>query len=146
MPESFDDAVASFREFLRKAGLPEQIIWISPIDAALIPGSALYIKPQPPDIGVAHAREKYDLGIAAGRGVLFAALCKLRNATCCFVWFPNDADEAQRSLMPKSGGLKMRAAAAEFRLRVKSVRNSIFWKVLQARHRDGSNLRDFLFS
>jgi hypothetical protein len=146
MPDNFKDAMATFREFLRNAGLPEQIIWLSPADAVLIPGRALYIRSQPPEIGVARAHENYDRGMAAKLGVMFAALCKFENATCCFVWVPSDANEAQRSLMPKSGGLKMRAPATEFRLRVKSVRNSIYWKILQTRHREGSDLRDFLFS
>ena len=146
MPENFDDAVASFREFLRKTGFPEEIIWVSPTDAVLVPGRVLYIKSQPPEVGAALAREKYELGIARKLGVLFAALCKLGNATCCFVWFPSDVPEAQRSLMPKSGGLKLRVPREELRLSIKRVRNSIYWKALQTRHRDGSNLRDFLFS
>ncbi len=146
MSENFDEAVARFREFLGKVGLPEQIIWLSPADAVLTRRRVLYIKSLPPEIGLALAREKYDIGMAAKLGVLFAALCKLENATCCFVWFPSDADEARRSLMLSSGGLKMRAPTEKLRLRIKRVRNPIRWKILQIWHREKSDWLDFLFS
>lgn len=146
MPDSFDDAVATFREFLQKTGFPKEIVWLSAEDAVLVPGRVLYLKPQAHEVGVALARERYETGMARKLGVLFAALCKLGDATCCFVWVPSDADEAQRSLMPKSGGLKLRVPNEEFRLSIKRIRNSLYWKILQARHRDESKLRDFLFS
>jgi hypothetical protein len=134
MKEGFDDAVAKYAEFLKQCGCPQRIIWVAPKDVLFTGSSLIYIKLSVPESNAAAARKEYEAGIASTLGVEFRTLCGLHGATCCFVWFPRDREEAQRMMLPADGGLKMSAKSDLANITSRGVRNWLVWELLKRRH------------
>jgi hypothetical protein len=134
MKEGFDDAVAKYVDFLKQCGCPPRIIWVAPKDVLFTGSSLIYIRLSVPESNVAAARKEYEAGITSTLGVEFRSLCELNGATCCFVWFPRDREEAQRMMMPADGSLKMSAQSDHSHIRSKGIRNGLVWELLKRQH------------
>jgi hypothetical protein len=53
---------------------------------------------------------EYNIARHRGLGVCFDAICTINGATCATVLSPADAREAELSMYPSDGGLKMSVA------------------------------------
>jgi hypothetical protein len=143
--ETFEAAVERFRNFIIANNCPPEIIWIRSVDTVFPPERVVYVKFTVASTNVDLARETYEKGMVQKRGVLFSTLCELESATCCFVWFPKDADEAERNLMPADGSLKMSVRTDAPRVQGKAVRNPLRWKLLQKAYGKRASLFDSRF-
>jgi hypothetical protein len=56
------------------------------------------------------AANEYDIARRRGLGVCFVAICTIGGNTCATVLWPADAREAELSMYPSDGGLKMSVA------------------------------------
>jgi hypothetical protein len=146
MLETFEAAENRYRRFLVENGYPPQIIWVRSQNVVFPGKRFVYVKFPIPAENLARARETYESGITQQRGVLFSSLCELEEATCCFVWFPKDRDEAARYLMPADGSLKMSALIDLARVPGRVIRTSLAWKILQLRHGKRTIMRDLQFA
>ena len=88
---NFERAVDDFREFLRKQGYVGPLKWIAPAHVAFWFGELLI---RPSSDGEAHAEQVFDRGYQRGFGVALEAIAKLGHSICCFVFAPDDADDA----------------------------------------------------
>ena len=88
---SFGQAVDDFREFLRKQGHVGPLTWIVPANVVFWLGELLI---RPSTNGEAHAEQVFDRGYQRGFGVALEAIAKLDHSICCFVFAPDDADDA----------------------------------------------------
>ena len=131
MHETFEAAMVKFRDFLLANNCSPEILWVSSKEVNFHPEHFVYVKFPVSAASLDLARESYELGMSQKRGVLFSTLCELTDATCCFVWFPKDREEAERYLMPADGSLKMSVRTESPRIRGKIVENSLRWKLLQ---------------
>jgi hypothetical protein len=134
MNQEFDDAVAKYVKFLRNCGCPQKVMWVAPKDVLFTGSSRIYIRMSDPEENEAAARKQYEAGIASTLGVEFHSLCELNGATCCYVWFPRDREEARRMMMPADGGLKMSALSDHSYLKSKGIQNWVVWGLLKRRH------------
>ncbi len=87
----FGEAVDDFREFLRKQGHVGPLAWIVPADVAVW-FDELLIRPRRD--GEALAKRVFDKAQQRGFGVALEAIAKLDHSICCFVFAPDDADDA----------------------------------------------------
>jgi len=142
MHETFEAAIVKFRNFLLTNNCSPEILWVSSKEVAFPPKHFVYVKSPVPAANLDLARESYESGMAQNRGVLFSTVCEMKDATCCFVWFPKDQDEAERYLMPADGSLKMSVRTDSPRIRGKIVKNSLRWKLLQMAYRKRAALFD----
>jgi hypothetical protein len=105
----FDDALGKFRVFLRSQAWPTEIVWSRPGDIIRRSPASVAIHRRDGD-GDSHARDTFDEGCRAGRGVSLEAVCTLGDATVAIVAFPSDDREAELLMYPSDGGVKMSAA------------------------------------
>lgn len=101
---AFEQAVEEFRSFLKSEDLPEEIAWVNPDDAVLI-NKRIVIRMPDANIARSRALSDYLRGCRRGLGVELGVLCQINVSVCCFVYMPQDEDEAARHLMPN--GLKL---------------------------------------
>jgi len=146
MLETFEAAENRYRRFLSENGYAPKIIWVRSQNVVFPGRRYVYVKFPIPTENLAQARETYESGMAQKRGVLFSSLCELEEATCCFVWFPKDRDEAARYLMPADGSLKMSALIDLARVPGRVIRNSLAWRIVRLRHGKRTLMRDPLFA
>ncbi len=145
MKQGFDDAVGNYVEFLGNCGCPQNLMWVTPKDVLFTGGSRIYIRTSDAEGNAAAARKEYEAGIASTLGVEFHTLCVLNDATCCYVWYPRDQNEAQRMMMPSDGSLKMSSLSNHSKIRSKGVRNWLVWKALKWMNRDKAGLGNIAF-
>ena len=141
MTTDFEADVCSFQEFLRGNGSPEKIIWIQPEDILLTGKRLFYLKTPVPESRGSAARQAYEAGLRRGLGVLFLTICELENATCCYVWTPENEEEAAQALMPV--GLKMSIKADK--ISAIPVPSHLLWLLLRFRYRRRQANKGFLF-
>ena len=142
MRHGFDEAVASFREFLEKYGWSTQLLWVRPGDVLLDLHRRMLIKVPVPAENEDLARSTFDRGLETQLGVLFAALCQVPGGTCCYVWTPENPDEAERGLMPT--GLKLSVREGE-NLEGKQIKNGLYWRWMKWRYRKHQQHKALLF-
>jgi hypothetical protein len=118
-PQTFEEAVSRFQEFLRKNGWSENLIWVEPTDLLLSGRGPIYVKLPVPAENLTHARERFTSGMSNGLGILFRTMCEVKNATCCYAWAPKDPTEQSYHLM--GSGLKVSALTDKVRRSGKAV-------------------------
>jgi hypothetical protein len=101
----FDEAVQQFREFLRTQGHSGPLQWIAPIDVAFWCGDLLIL---PRSGAEAHAYDVFNRAQERGFGVSIEAVAKLDHSICCFVYAPNDAEEAAQRFVAPPVTMKVR--------------------------------------
>ena len=101
----FEEAISSYRDFLRLRGLPEHPVWVFRDDVASKRGRLAIRVPLPESNGEA-ARKMYEAARRSGLGVALVAIGRLGASVTCYVSVPRDQDEAEALLFsPES--LKM---------------------------------------
>ena len=123
-PQSFEEAVSQFQEFLRKNGWSTNLIWVEPTDLLLTGSPAIYVRLPVPAENLALAHKRFALGMSNGLGILFDTICELKNASCCFAWVPKNPTEQADHLMGR--GLKLSAPADRSRRSGKAVVNRFY--------------------
>jgi hypothetical protein len=142
-PQTFEDAVAQFKEFLRENGYSANVVWVEPTDLVLPGRHAIYVKMPPPSRNVEYARRRFAFGMSEALGVTFGTICELQNATCCYVWVPKSRTEQQEHLL--GPGLKLSAQSVTSRVPGIPVANPVQWQLLKILHRKRSDFRQHLF-
>jgi hypothetical protein len=141
-PQTFEEAVSRFQEFLRKNGWSANLVWVESADLLISGRGAIYVKLPVPSENLTHARDQFTLGMSNGLGILFGTICELKNATCCFAWVPKDQAEQVRSLM--GSGLKMSARIRSCHTTGKAVNYRFYWLLLKRRYEKYSDRIGFL--
>ena len=98
-------AVEQFREFLRTQGHADILQWIGPNDVAFWCGELLI---RPRVNADAHAEEVFSRASERGVGVSIEAVAKLDPSICCFVFAPDDAEDAANSFVAPPLTMKLR--------------------------------------
>ena len=140
-PQTFEQAVSRFEDFLRQNGYLTSLVWVEPADLLLPGRRAIYVKVPVPSKNLERARERFTSGMSEGLGVALGTICELPSTTCCYVWVPKDRAEQQEHLM--GCGLKLSAKTA--RIRGIPVTNPVHWQLLKLRHRKRAGLKQDLF-
>jgi hypothetical protein len=102
---SFGEAVDQFRNFLRRQGRVGPTAWIVPADVAFW-FNELLIRPR--SDGEIHAEQLFNRAVQRGLGVSIEAIAKLDHSICCFVFAPDDADDAADHFVAPPLTLKIR--------------------------------------
>lgn len=133
----FLEAIESFRKFLMEQGQTDKIIWIDVEDVVLV-NYKIWINKIDFAKNYYKAEEKYNLGTNKMLGIELSAICRLGDNICCYVFVPNDKEDALNHLM--LGNLKL---AVPQKLPVaKQVWFSWQWKLLK---KQDSKHKSFLF-
>lgn len=127
MPEmpTFPEAIEQFREFLTKEGHPKRILWICREDIAWH-DFKFYIKKPLPAANERLVEKLYEQGRERGFGVSLDVFCLLDSYPCCYIWLPEDEQEAELAMV---AGLKMSVPVNP--ALAKPVKNWLLWQ----RHR-----------
>ena len=144
MPEkapNFEAEIARFQQFLRVNQFSEKILWIQPKDLLITGKRLLYVRSPVPKAREIVAQQTFEKGIGQGRGVLLKALFELHGKSFCFVWVPENDDEAARALMP--AGVKL--SIYTDRIPVTAVRSRLLWWCLKTRFSGKQVPREELF-
>ena len=129
-PAAFHDAVNRFRSFLRVHGRPEAIVWIRPEDVIAV-NSRLHVRLDSPSRRWMDAQCRYELGLERKMGIVLDQVCQAPGLSCCQVYIPKNAAEAEQRL---GGGAFNLCLSAEDR-RAKAVTSRIYWRWLKMRGR-----------
>jgi hypothetical protein len=140
-PQTFDEAISLFQDFLRQNGYSANLLWVEPADVLIPFQGEIYVRLPVSTTNVDHARHLFTRGISSGLGIRFGTICALRNATCCHAWVPKDLVEQERRLM----GVGLKLQAKTDRLTGTEVKNWFRWLVLQLCHRKFTSLNEILF-
>lgn len=101
----FGQAVEQFREFLHTQGHSGPLLWIGPGDVAFWWGELL-IRPQ---IGAeAHAKDVFNWASDRGVGASIEGVAMLDHSICCFVFAPDNAEDAAASFVAPPVTMKVR--------------------------------------
>jgi hypothetical protein len=101
----FEQSVEQFREFLRTQGHSGPLLWIRPNDVAFWCGELLI---RPRIVAEAHAKEVFERALERGFGVSVEAVAKLDHSICCFVFAPDDQEDAADSFVAPPLTMKVR--------------------------------------
>ena len=132
-PQSFEEAVSRFDDFLRQNGYSPTLLWVEPADLVLPGRRVIYVRVPVPSRNLDHARRRFVFGMTEGLGVIFGTICDLPNTTCCYAWVPKDRRQQQEHLM--GSGLKISAKTESSRVPGIYVTNVIRWQLLKLRYR-----------
>lgn len=87
----FADAVGKFRAFLCAQGHAGPLVWIVPTDA-MFWFDELLIRPS--SHAAAHAAQLFEQAAQRGFGVSLEGIAKLNDGICCYVFAPDDLEDA----------------------------------------------------
>jgi len=101
----FGQAVEQFREFLRTQGHSGPLMWIGPRDVAFWFGELLI---RPRGGTEIHAEKLFNQAFQRGFGVSIEGIAKLDQRICCFVFAPDDAEDAATNFVVPPLTMKVR--------------------------------------
>jgi hypothetical protein len=143
-PQTFEEAVSRFRNFLNENGYSADITWVESTDLVVSDGKRLiYVKLPAPARNAACALSRFERGMKEGRGVSFGTVCALANSTCCYAFVPKDEAEREQHFM--GTGLKISARSGPYTPIGMIVTSRLRWWFLRFRHRGYSRIRESLF-
>jgi hypothetical protein len=142
----FEEALATFRDFLIAQRYPPDVTWITPCDIVLAAPTRAYVKLPVPDanekaVSALFGAASVGLDDAVRElGPVFQAVGASDDRTFAYAWRPADLEQARRNLVGR--GLKLSIAARESRLCVIEVRGALRWRTLRYwyRRNDSSQL------
>jgi hypothetical protein len=143
-PQTFEEAISRFKDFLRQNGYSTSLVWVEPTDLVLPGRRVIYVKVPVPSTNFDRACHRFTSGMSDGSGVALGTICELQSATCCYAWVPKDRTEQQEHLM--GTGLKLSAKTDYSRIPGIPVTNSIYWQLLKVRHRKRVSMMQYLFT
>jgi len=127
-PVTFDEAALRFSQFLSSQGVASRLHWCEPRDF-IFAGRTAYVRIRTRDAATQKAKQQFERGMSRGFGVQFTAFCEIDRSSACSVWFPTSSSEAELSMMPADGGLKM--SVLQDRPVGKAVANPPLWLLLR---------------
>jgi hypothetical protein len=142
----FGAAAAHFQQFLRANNYSENLVWVMPEDVLTTGKRFIYVRVPIPAINEIKARQMYEEGVAAGRGLVMSTVCRMNVSTYCYVWFPKSVEEIPQGIWPHDGSLKLSAKDKSSGLAGRPIRHRVLWKLLEFWHQKHQRLKDFLFS
>jgi len=101
----FAEANEQFTRFLRDQGHCDPIVWITPSDL-LWWGSALLIRPRPE--ATVETERMFNEATEKGYGVALEAVARLDHRICCFVFAPDDPEDAASHFVAPPITMKVR--------------------------------------
>src|SRR5579862_7740297 len=101
----FAEANEQFRRFLCEQGHSDPILWITPSDL-LWRGSTLLIRPRPE--AAVETERMFNQAAERGYGVALDAVARLGRSLCCFVFAPDDAEDAASHFVAPPLTMKVR--------------------------------------
>src|SRR5215471_20294107 len=105
--DSVDMSITEFRRFLQENGYSGDVLWITPDDVLLTGSKLVYVKLPVSKENERNVRRKIEIANTSHVGIVMAVLCQLGSVSCCYVWSPNTALEAEQHMLPR--GTKMSA-------------------------------------
>ena len=103
---SFSQAIDRFREFLGEQGHAGPLIWIRPTDLRFWMDAVLV---RPSDESTRHAEKLFVSAAERGFGVALEGLVRLDHSICCFVFAPDDAEDAASHFVAPPITMKVRS-------------------------------------
>lgn len=134
---TFLEAIESFRKFLIEQNQTDKIVWID-VENVVLVNYKIWINKINFEQSYYKAQEKYNLGTKKAVGIELSTICRLGDNICCYVFVPNDKEDALNRLI--WGNLKL--AVREKLPVAKQVWFSWQWKLLK---KYKSNHKSFLF-
>ena len=125
-PPGFHDAVARLRSYLKANGRPEKIVWVEPDDLLSV-NSRLRVRLRPPQRMWTKAQCTYELGVERKLGILLQQVCQIPGLSCCHVYIPKDAQDAEQRL----NGCSLKLSFPDDVRRASAVTNGLHWAVLK---------------
>src|SRR5947209_14823419 len=98
--EEFEQAVLRFQNFLVRAGLSPNVVWIEPSNVILTGDKRIFVYHAEQENAEIAARNTFQQGLGEGNGVVFKGLFPKKDATYSFIWFPRDRAEAEYEMVP----------------------------------------------
>lgn len=133
----FEDAAASFRQFIESQGHCPRLCWIFREDV-VERRRRLFVR-MPGAESEAEAKRLYDEGVRRGLGVALEVFCFIGWRPLAYVWLPQDEEDASYRML---SGLKMSVPVGEEYRTIVEVRSSLRWMLLRwLESRDGKYKR-----
>jgi hypothetical protein len=124
----FETARQKVALFLKRQGLAGTPQWIMR-DDALYWNRRTWIKSPVPSKNEAFHRRLYNEGIERDLGIRIETLVRVGNVPYCYVWLPEDVDDAGSRLLLMS---KFIISCPRDLEEAKEVHNSLLWNILKA--------------
>jgi hypothetical protein len=140
----FDGALERFRAFLRQNNYAENIVWVMPEDILLTGKPFLYVRLPIPAENERRIRRMYDDGVAQGRGLVMATVCRMNQSTYCYLWFPKSAEEIPQGIWPTNGDLKLSAGEKSSSPAGRTINHGMLWMLLKLWHYRKQDLKDII--
>ena len=121
----FNKAQIIFKEFLKKEGLPNDLLWLFNEDVISDSGKYLVKVPVPTENEIL-AEECYDLGRLRGFGVALHGFCLLGTRVCCYIQLPENDMDSQYKM---TSGLYVKYTVVIHIKTGEAVKNSVLWHI-----------------
>jgi hypothetical protein len=123
---TFHDAVARLRSYLKANGRPEKIVWVE-MDDLLIVKTRLRVRLRSPHRMWTKAQCTYELGADRKLGILLQQVCQIPGLSCCHVYIPKNAQDAEQRL----NGSSLKLSFPDEVRRAIAVTNGLHWALLK---------------
>ncbi|HEY3742801.1 MAG TPA: hypothetical protein VGL53_23305 [Bryobacteraceae bacterium] len=131
LQSNFDDAAAAFAKFVHTQSYPPFLMWVKQTDVVLFRWRGElrnYVWKGDQRDRYDQARSEYQSAIFNGAGVVFEAKCMAARRTICRVFVPDDAQDAEQRMVPKTG---VKYSAATNPLPVVLIQNKFLWRIVR---------------
>jgi hypothetical protein len=142
----FDGALARFRAFLKQNNYSENVVWVMAEDILLTGKRFLYVRVPIPAENERMIRRMYDDGVTQGRGLVMGTVCRMKQSTYCYLWFPRSAEDIPQGIWPTNGDLKLSSSEKSSSLAGRPINHRMLWMLLKFWHRRKQCLKDLLLS
>lgn len=132
-PETFEGAVARFREVLWERGVAGELIWVEPEDLLLTGSQRYFVRPARSEANAARAREVFGSRTGMHAGVGFRAVAFAPEGVCCCV------------VRRRAAGVNYSVPIEEARVEAVAVRGRWRWRWLRWKYRKAQEMREMLF-
>jgi len=125
----FDESLTAFLSALEMQGFSKDLVWVFREDITNCIHD-YWIREPVPAVNAKLARDYFEYGREQGRGVTLEAVCRLGGRSACYVWVPEDDEDASYA-MQRPLKLMMPAEPVEGI----PVRSGLWWRWLCWLHR-----------
>jgi hypothetical protein len=104
----------------------------------------IYVRVPIPAENENRIRSMYNEGVKQGRGLVMGTVCRMKEVTYCFLWFPKSANEIPQGVWPANGGLKLSAREKSSSPAGRPISHRMLWILLKLWHYRRQGLKDVL--
>ena len=119
----FDDAVGQLKGFLAGQNISTDLVWVFREDVVSYK-LRLYVREPLPSGNERLVASFYERGLKRDLGIRFNTLCLLNSRPCCYIWLPEDREDAGYALLLMS---KFIISAPTELSHARPVRNWLAW-------------------